>query len=103
VTVQWLDTGVSIAAAADLAFALVNCGWLIVYACAARTAARRAGSAALALVNASMAMEAALFLSTASVMDGPAARTVAVVVLRGVLLGSSSLMALLLLRSPGLR
>jgi hypothetical protein len=91
------------ATAADLAFALVNCGWLLAYACTASTAARRAGGAALALVNASMAMEAALFLATAPQTDGPAVRTVAVVVLRGVLLGSSALMALLLLRSPGLR
>ena len=100
---QWLETGVSMAAAADLAFALVNCGWLVGYAGSARTAARRAGGAALALVNASMAMEAALFLTMAPQTGRPAVRTVAVVMLRCVLLGSSALMALLLLRSPRLR
>jgi hypothetical protein len=102
--VQWLEWCVSIAAGADLAFALVGCVWLTGYAWSAETAARRAGAAALALINGSMVLEAALFLAIAKpAADGPAAYTAAVVVVRGVLLGSSVLTMLLLLRSPALR
>jgi hypothetical protein len=98
--VQWLDLCVSMAAGGDLALAAVSCVWLAGYARASDTAARRAGAGALALVNAGLALEAALFLAMAApATDGSTARILAVVLVRGVLLGSSALMALLLLRS----
>ena len=97
---QWLDLCVSIAAAADLALASVSCLWLAGYAWSASTTARRAGTAALALVNSGLALEAGLFLALAApASDGGSARAAAVVLVRGVLLGSSALMAALLLRS----
>jgi len=102
--VQWLNWCVLITAAADLALSSVSCVLLTPYVREAVTQARRAAAAALVLINAGMALEAALFLGMAApATDGPAARTAAVIVVRSVLLGSSVMTAVLLARASLLR
>jgi hypothetical protein len=102
--VQWLDLWVLLAAAVDFVVAGWNCAYLLRWADAARTPARRLGAAALALVNAGLTLEALAFLWLAApASDGPPSHTVAVVLVRGALLASSALMGVLLLRDASRR
>jgi hypothetical protein len=100
--VQWLDSLLSVAAGVDFILASLSCVWLTGYAQQARTRARRLGAGVLALVSVSLALEAALFLSQA-----PAAsswtRMAATALVRGVLLGATTLVAVLVWRGLGSR
>ena len=101
---QWLDLWALVAAAVDFVVAGWNCAYLLRWADAATTPARRLGAAALAMVNAGLALEALAFLWLAApASDGPALHTAAVLVVRGALLASSALMGVLLLRDAARR
>jgi len=87
-----------LAAGIDFVAAGSNCVCLVPWAEAATTRTRRLSAAALALVNAGLALEALAFLWLAApASDGPAAHTAAVVLVRGALLASSALISVLLL------
>jgi len=102
--VQWLDLWVLLAAGIDFVAAGSNCAYLVRWAEAATTPAPRLGAAALALVNAGLALEALAFLWLAApASDGPASHTAAVVLVRGALLASSVLISVLLLRDASRR
>ena len=102
--VQWLDLWVLVAASVDFVAAGWNCAYLVRFATAATTAARRLGAAALALVNAGLTLEALAFLWLAApASDGPASQTAAVVLVRLALLASSLLFSVLLLRDAARR
>ena len=101
---QWLDLWVFLAAGVDFVAAGWNCAYLLRWAKAASTPARRLGAAALALVNAGLALEALAFLWLAApASDGPAPQTAAVVLVRSALLASSALIGVLLLRDAARR
>lgn len=102
--VQWLDLWVLLAAAADFVVAGWSCAYLLRWAQAATTPARRLGATALALVTAALALEALAFIWLAEpASDGPPSQTVAIVLVRGALLASSLLMGILLLRDASRR
>jgi hypothetical protein len=102
--VQWLDLWVLVAAGIDFVAAGSNCCYLLRWAQAAMTPARRLGAAALALVNAGLALEAIAFLWLAApVSAGSASQTAAVVLVRIALLASSALFSVLLLRDAARR
>lgn len=101
---QWLDTWVLLAAAVDFVVAGASCAYLLHWAGAATTRPRRLAAAALALVNAGLALEALAFVWLAApASDGPASHTAAVVLVRIALLASSLLMGALLLRDAARR
>lgn len=101
---QWLNLWVLVAAGVDFIAAGSNCAYLVRFAEAASTPARRLGAAALALVNAGLALEALAFLWLAApASDGPASHTAAVVLVRIALLASSALFSVLLLRDASRR
>ena len=101
---QWLDLWVLLAAGVDFVAAGWNCACLLRWAPAASTPARRWGAAALALVNAGLALEALAFLLLAApASDGPPSQTAAVALVRGALLASSALISVLLLRDASRR
>lgn len=95
---QWLETLVLVEASGGFVLASMNCRQLVGYARAARSAARRAGAAALALVSAALSLEALLFLASPAVEASPALRDVSLVALRSALLASSAAVSALLLR-----
>jgi len=102
--VQWLDLWVLVAAGIDFVAAGSNCAYLLRWAAAATTPARRLGAAALALVNAGLALEAIAFLWLAAPASaGPAPQTAAVILVRIALLSASALFSLLLLRDAARR
>jgi hypothetical protein len=102
--VRWLDLWVLVAAGIDFVAAGANCAWLLRWYRAATTPARRLGAAALALVNAGLALEALAFLWLAApASEGPVTQTVAVVMVRAALLASSLLVGVLLLRDASRR
>jgi hypothetical protein len=102
--VQWLDLWVLVAAGIDFVAAGANCVYLLRWANVATTPARRLGAAALALVNAGLALEALAFLWLAEpASEGPASHTAAVVLVRCALLASSLLIGVLLLRDASRR
>jgi len=102
--VQWLDLWVLVAAGIDFVAAGSNCAYLLRWAVAATTPARRLGAAALALVNAGLALEAMAFLWLAAPASaGSASQTAAVVLVRIALLASSALFSVLLLRDAARR
>lgn len=101
---QWLDLWVLMAAGIDFVAAGANCVYLLRWAQAAATPARRLGAAALSLVNAGLALEAMAFLWLAApASDGSTWHTAAVVVVRLALMTSSLLIAVLLLRDASRR
>ena len=101
---QWLDLWVLVAAAIDFVAAGSNCVYLVRWIGAATTPGRRLGAAALALVNAGLALEAMAFLWLAAPASaGPASHTAAVVLVRIALLASSALFSVLLLRDADRR
>ena len=102
--VRWLDLWVLVAAGIDFVAAGANCVYLLRWARAATTPARRLGAAALALVNAGLALEAMAFLWLAEPASaGSASQTAAVVLVRAALLASSVLIGVLLLRGASRR
>jgi hypothetical protein len=102
--VRWLDLWVLVAAGIDFVAAGTNCGYLLRWAQAAATPGRRLGAAALALVNAGLALEALAFLWLAApASEGPPSHTAAVVLVRLALLASSALVGVLLLRDAARR
>jgi hypothetical protein len=102
--VQWLDLWVLVAAGIDFVAAGSNCAYLLRWAAATTTRARRLGAGALALVNAGLALEAMAFLWLAAPASaGPASHTAAVVLVRIALLASSALFSVLLLRDAARR
>ncbi|HLF77037.1 MAG TPA: hypothetical protein VJB57_06045 [Dehalococcoidia bacterium] len=94
---QWLDIFLSIAASGDFILASLSCIWLAGGARQAPTRARRVGASVLALVSAGLALEAALFLSQAPAASS-STRLAATVVVRGVLLAATALVAALVWR-----
>ena len=101
---QWLDLWVLVAAGIDFVAAGSNCAYLLRWAQAATSPARRLGAAALALVNAGLALEAMAFLWLAAPASaGSASQTAAVVLVRIALLASSALFSVLLLRDAARR
>jgi hypothetical protein len=95
---------VLLAAGIDFVAAGANCAYLLRWAQAAATPARRLGAAALALVNAGLALEALAFLWLAAPASaGSTSQTVAVVLVRAALLASSVLIGVLLLRDASRR
>ena len=102
--VRWLDLWVLVAAGIDFVTAGANCVYMLRWAQAATTAARRLGAATLALVNAGLALEALDFLWLAAPASaGSTSQTAAVVLVRLALLLSSLLIGLLLLRDASRR
>jgi hypothetical protein len=102
--VQWLDLWVSVTAAVDFVAAGANCAYLVRWAGAASTAARRLGAGALALVNAAMALEAIAFIWLAApASEGTPSQAAAVVLVRLALLAASGLVSVLLLRDAARR
>jgi hypothetical protein len=99
VKVQWLDTLVVAEAGAGFLLASMNCRQLTAYARAARSAARRTGASALALVSAALSLEALAFLAWPAIEASPELRGASVVALRSVLLLASGAVSALLLRS----
>ena len=101
---RWLDLWVLIAAGIDFVAAGANCAYLVRWAQLATTPARRLGAAALALVNAGLALEAMAFLWLAAPASaGSTSQTAAVVLVRVALLASSALIGVLLLRDASRR
>ena len=101
---RWLDLWVLVAAGIDFVAAGANCAYLLRWAHAATTPARRLGAAALALVNAGLALEALAFLWLAApASEGSTSQTAAVVLVRAALLASSALIGVLLLRDASRR
>lgn len=96
---QWLETFVLIEASAGFVLASMNCRHLLGYARAARTAARRGGAAALALVSAALALEAIVFMASPAIEASPELRDASVVAVRSALLLASGVISVLLLRS----
>jgi hypothetical protein len=95
---------VLIAAGIDFVAAGANCVYLLRWAQATTTPARRLGAAALALVNAGLALEAMAFLWLAApASSGSTSQTAAVVLVRLALLASSVLIGVLLLRDAARR
>ena len=101
--VQWLETLVVVEASGGFVLASMNCRQLVGYARGARSAARRAGSAALALVSGALAVEAVAFLAWPAIEASPALRDVSLVAVRSGLLAASAAVSALLLRNGRLR
>jgi hypothetical protein len=99
VTVQWLETFVVVEAGAGFVLAGMNCRRLVGYTRAARSAARRTGASALALVSAAFALEALTFLASPAIEASPDLRDVSVIALRSAMLAASGAISVLLLRS----
>jgi hypothetical protein len=97
--VQWLETFVFVEASAGFVLASMNCRHLLGYARAARTAARRGGAAALALVSGALSLEALVFLAWPVIETSPQLRDASVVAVRSALLLASAVVSVLLLRS----
>jgi hypothetical protein len=92
------------AAGIDFVAAGANCVYLLRWALAANTPARRLGAGALALVNSGLALEALAFLWLAEpASNGSTSQTAAVVLVRLALLASSLLIGVLLLRDAARR
>jgi hypothetical protein len=99
--VQWLDIIFSLAVAGDFLLASLSSLLLLDYVRYSRSRARRVGAASLSFVCAGLALEAAFFISQAS-MPASWTRIAATALVRSVLLGAASLIWVLLCRS-GLR
>jgi hypothetical protein len=98
VYVQWLDLVFSVAAAGGFILASLNGLYFADYARTTPSRARRAGAAALTLVEAGLALEALLFLSQAPPAAPSWTRSLAVLAVRGMHLASTALVSLLIWR-----
>ena len=96
---QWLETVAVVEASGGFVLAAMNCRQLVGYARDARTAARRAGASALALVSAAFALEALTYLASPAIEASPELRDVSAVAVRSVLLAATAVISVLLLRS----
>jgi hypothetical protein len=103
VDVQWLDFLLLIVAAGDFIFASLNCLYFAGYAREAPSPARRLGAGALVLVNAGLSLEALLFLSQAPATVASLPRTLATVLVRGVLFLASGSIGVLVWRNRSSR
>jgi len=101
--VQWMETVAVVEASGGFVLASMNCRQLTGYARAARSAGRRVGAAALALVCGALAMESAAFLAWPAIEASPELREPSLVVLRSALLAASAAISALLLRNGRLR
>jgi hypothetical protein len=99
VAVQWLEMVAVGEAGVGFVLAAMNCRELVGYARAARSAGRRTGAWALALVCAAFAMEALTFLASPAIEAAPELRDVSVVAVRSVLLAATAAISALLLRN----
>jgi hypothetical protein len=99
VAVQWLEIVAVGEASGGFVLAGMNCRQLVGYARAARSAGRRAGASALALVSGAFALEALTFLASPAIEASPGLRDVSVLVVRSVLLAASAAISVLLLRN----
>jgi hypothetical protein len=95
---EWL---VFTEACSALGLALANCGYFLEYARQARTAPRRVGSLALALIHAAFGLEAALFLGEAQLSS--AARSALLLAVRSALFLATGLVSVLIWRSRYLK
>jgi hypothetical protein len=96
--VQWLETFVLTEACAGFVLASMNCRHLLGYARVARSAARRMGAAAMALVSAALALESLTYVAQPAIEASPELRDVSLVALRSVLLLASAVIGALLWR-----
>ncbi len=95
---QWLDLVILIEAGAGFVLASMNCRYLLAYARAARTVARRTGATALALVSAALALEALAFLGWPALEASPELREAGLLAVRSALLVAAAVISVLLLR-----
>lgn len=96
---QWLEVLLGLEAGTGFLLASWSCKHLLVHVRAARTAARRLGAAALALVCASLSLEALAFLASPALEGAPAAREASAFLVRSALLLASGAISVLLLRN----
>lgn len=94
----WLETFVLMEAIAAFLLASLNCRGLLAYARAARTAARRSGASALALVSGALALEALAFVAAPALEASPGLRDAGWLLVRSGLLCASVVISVLLLR-----
>ncbi len=95
---QWVETLSVVEASGGFVLASMNCRQLVGYARAARSAGRRAGASALAMVSAAFALEALAFLASPAIEASPQLRDVSVLAVRSALLMASAAVSVLLLR-----
>lgn len=99
---QWLELILALEAALQAVLAFGSCIRLLGLARRAVSQGRRVGAAALALVLAGLASEAALFISQAPPVGSPS-RSAALLAVRTALLVSAALVTVLVLRHSGRR
>jgi hypothetical protein len=99
VSVQWLETFVVLEASGGFVLASMNCRQLVIYARIARSAGRRTGASALALLCAGLSLEALAFLAEPAIEASPPIRDATLLLVRSVLLAASAVLSALLLRS----
>jgi hypothetical protein len=99
VTVQWLESFVLLEAMGGFVLASLNCRYLLAYARAAHSAARRTGAGALCLVCAALSLEALAYLASPALDSSPQAREVTLLLVRSGLLLASAVLSALLLRA----
>jgi hypothetical protein len=97
--VQWLETLVVVEASGGFVLASMNCRQLVSYARGARSAGRRAGASALALVCAGLSLESLAFLAEPAIEASPEWRDVTLLVVRTALLAASAALSALLVRN----
>ena len=95
---QWLETFVVTEAGAGFVLASMNCRHLLAYARVARSAARRTGARAMALVSAALALESIAYVASPALDASPELRDVSLLAVRSGLLLASAVVGALLLR-----
>lgn len=97
-TVQWLESFVLLEAMGAFVLASMNCRHLLVYARAARSAARRAGAGALGMVSAALSLEALAYMASPALETDSQVREIGLLLVRSALLLASAVISALLLR-----